>query len=56
MSITAVFVAVLLANLLSGAFVYALWRLRRDEGDLGAIGIGLVCCTFAGVAAFATLT
>ena len=46
------FVAVVLANLLSGWFGYALWRLSRDETDMRAIGIVLVCLAVVGEAAF----
>ena len=47
-----VFVAVVLANLLCGWFGYALWRLSRDEGDMRAIGIVLICLGVVGVMIF----
>ena len=47
-----VFVAVVLANLLCGWFGYALWRLSRDETDMRAIGIVLVCLAVFGFMAW----
>lgn len=48
-----VFTAVVLANLLCGWAGYALWRLKRDESDLKAIGIALACAAVFGLALIA---
>lgn len=42
MSIITVTAGVLLGNGLTAAFIYAMWRIRRDENDLRAIGLALL--------------
>ncbi len=53
MSLASIYLTVSLALMNAGAFMYALWRLRRDEYDLGAIGIVLFCLLTVGVSAIA---
>lgn len=42
MSIITVTAGVLLGNGLTAAFIYAMWRIRRDENDLRAIAMVIV--------------
>lgn len=53
MTLAAIYMTVSMALLNAGTFVYALWRLRKNEHDLGAIGIVLFCGLTVGVAAIA---
>lgn len=43
------FSAVVLANFVTAWFAYAMWRLKRDEKDLKAMGIALACLGFVGL-------
>lgn len=51
MSIPDVVTAVLFANGLTLGFLYGCWRLNRNDRDLKAVGIILVCLLFAGIMA-----
>lgn len=53
MNAAQIMTSVLFANGITMAAVYAVWRLRRDEGDLKAIGLFLLCCLFVAVIALA---
>lgn len=46
---------VLFANGLTLAFIYALFRLRRNEGDMKAIGLFLACCAVSAVIVLAEM-
>lgn len=51
MTASGIMASVIFANGLTAAFVYALWRLRRNEHDLTAIGMVLACCLAVGLIA-----
>lgn len=53
MTLAGIYLSVSAALLNAGAFVYALWRLKQNEHDLGAIGIVLFCLLTVGVSAIA---
>lgn len=50
--ISQIVTGVLFANGLTLTMLYAVWRLKKNEGDLKAIGLFLICCLFAGVMAW----
>ena len=43
----------LFSNMITFGLIYGFWRLTKDETDMKAIGICLVCFTVAGVSALA---
>lgn len=47
------FAAVILANAVTAAFIYAMWRLGKNDSDQRAVVIILVCCFIVGLAAYA---
>lgn len=53
MSIAAIYMTVSIAFLNASAFVYALWRLKKNERDLGAIGIAAFCLLTVAISAVA---
>ena len=44
MNIITVAAGALIANFLTVVFLYALWRLTKNEGDMRAIGMVLAVC------------
>jgi len=53
MSIAAIYLTVMLANFATGWFIYAMWRLHRNERDWAAVGIALFILLTVGIAAYA---
>lgn len=53
MSTAELYLTVSMALLNAGSFVFGLWRLGKNEHDLGAIGIILFCLLTIGVSAIA---
>lgn len=51
MSIAGIFLSVVMANALCGSFVYAAWRLNRDENDKAAMAIAAFCLLVIGIIA-----
>lgn len=43
----------LIANMITFAFVFGLWRLTKNERDWGAIFICLICCGAGAIIALA---
>lgn len=48
-----IFVEVIAANMVTVAFLYALWRINKNENDWTAMAIVLACCLIVGVSAYA---
>ncbi|WP_156933619.1 MULTISPECIES: hypothetical protein [Paracoccus] len=55
MSMAEMFTVVIAANMVTIVFLYAVWRIKKNENDWPAIGLALFCCLIAGVASYATL-
>ena len=53
MSIAAVYLTVMLGNFATGWFIYALWRINRNEHDWVAIAIAVFILVTVGIAAYA---
>jgi hypothetical protein len=53
MDIAVIYMTVSLAMLNAGAFIYAAWRLNKNERDWGAMGIAAFCMLTVGVCAIA---
>lgn len=53
MDIAEIYMTVSLAMLNAGAFIYAAWRLNKNERDWGAMGIAAFCMLTVGVCAIA---
>lgn len=53
MNMSQVFTAVMSANAVCLALAYGIFRIRKNEQDLGGIAIILLCLLFIGLAALA---